>query len=102
MELLKKALTIFIIAGSIILFIALILAAPNGVYAEECKDCPIDKPCSYSHPAGDGCNTCTGTTWCLNDKWYTDGLGWCTAMYCAKTYEISNPFELPNKSQETE
>jgi hypothetical protein len=99
-QIFKKALTIFIIAGSIILFIALIL---SGAYAEECKDCPIDKPCLYSYQAGDDCNTCAGSTWCINDRWYSDGLGMCTAMYCKKTIEISNPFEkTPNKSPETE
>jgi hypothetical protein len=58
---------------------------------KQCSDCPADNPCGYSEY--DGCNTCSGSTWCENDKWYSDGLGSCTAVYCSKQYEIENPFK---------
>jgi hypothetical protein len=60
--------------------------------AKECWECPKDNPCGYSTSAGDGCNTCSGSTWCENDQWYTDGLMACTLAYCIREYIIPNPF----------
>jgi hypothetical protein len=80
----------------IIISILLLIAFPAA--AKECSECPPDKPCSYFFPASDGCNTCMGTTWCKDGKWFTDGYAQqCTSMACHRAYEIDNPFEDENK-----
>jgi hypothetical protein len=60
--------------------------------AELCIQCPASAPCSYTRPAGDGCNTCSGSTWCENDRWFTTGMVGCTVANCVRAYEIVNPY----------
>jgi hypothetical protein len=76
----------------IILLLIFIPALAMGDETKKCADCPADKPCGYSEPAGDGCNTCSGETWCVDGKWFTTGLRQCTLLGCIRAYEIPNPF----------
>lgn len=76
--------------GLIVIACMALLTGP--VFAKECKDCPQDRPCAYYVPAADSCNTCVGTTWCIDDKWYSNRQKLCTSMHCIKTFEIPNPF----------
>ena len=76
----------------LIVLIALLITTVVFADVKKCEDCPVNKPCGYSHPAGDGCNTCSGSTWCNEGKWYTNGTNWCTLLSCQKGYEIPNPF----------
>ena len=76
----------------ICLSILLLLFFFSFAEAKECEDCTQEKPCLYSFPAGDGCNTCNSTTWCENNKWYTGGVSSCTVMYCGGNHiEIMKP-----------
>jgi hypothetical protein len=64
----------------------------NSQY-KECSECTIDKPCGARIPAGDGCNTCDITTWCVDGKWFRKGMMLCTLMGCG-SYELTeNPFK---------
>lgn len=87
----KRTILVLIAA----LFIAS-LAHGEGVSISNkktCKECMVENPCSYSVPAGDGCNTCSGTTYCVDGKWFTAGAFLCTVSACIRLYEIPNPFE---------
>ncbi len=75
-----------------LIILCLCILSAIQVSAKECWECPRDNPCTYSYPAGDGCNSCSGNTYCENDRWYTDGLGWCTTLGCINTFEIKDPF----------
>jgi len=72
-----------------------VLLSPVNSFSDsrKCEDCPPNDPCGYQYEAGDGCNTCYGTTYCIDDKWYTRGTGMCTTASCWQSYEIKNPFE---------
>jgi len=70
----------------------MIIGRVSYSFAQECSDCPYEKPCIYSYPAGDGCNSCSGETWCINGEWYTSGTGLCTLKACRNDYEIP-PFK---------
>lgn len=73
------------------LFVTLCVLSGFQVMAKTCGECPPYNPCSYTYL--NECNTCTGITWCENDQWYSDGLGWCTAMACSGYgHKIDNPF----------
>lgn len=76
--------------------LALLIMWAITVCAQDCASCPKEKPCGYTVPAGDGCNTCSGESWCIDGKWYTDGAALCTLKTCIKTSEIENPFERGN------
>lgn len=76
--------------GLIVVVCMALLTGP--VFAKECKDCPPENPCGYIEPAKDGCNTCGGTTWCINNKWYSNRERICTNLHCIKPFEIKNPF----------
>jgi hypothetical protein len=76
--------------GLIVFACMALLTGP--VFAKECKECPPNNPCAYYVPAADSCNTCVGTTWCIDDKWYSNRQKLCTSMHCIKTFEIPNPF----------
>lgn len=81
------------IAGlSAICFIVSLSSANSFADSKKCEDCPAEKPCGYQYPAGDGCNTCYGSTYCVDGKWYTEGTGMCTTASCYQSYEIENPF----------
>jgi len=76
------------------IFIILICLLVSPVMAKDCIECPRDNPCPYTFPAGDGCNTCSGSIWCKDGKWYTDYIGvQCTLLACHRVYEIPNPFQ---------
>ncbi len=75
-----------------LIVISILLLITFPVSAKECSECPKDEPCGYTFPAGDGCNTCEGSTWCKDGKWFTDGLAMCTLLACVRTYKIPNPF----------
>jgi hypothetical protein len=81
--------------GLIVIVCMALLVGP--VFAKECKDCPPDKPCVYIEPASDGCNTCAGETWCVDDRWYSKRLKLCTNLHCIKPFEIKNPFKEPSE-----
>lgn len=81
----------FILALALCLLVLPVMADLQP--GKECSDCPEEAPCGYSVPSGDGCNTCYGSAWCIDGKWYTNGLSMCTAAACIRTYEISNPFK---------
>ena len=67
------------------------------VLAKSCEDCPQNKPCGYSVPAGDGCNSCSTTVWCANGQWYQTPFMQCTLVICQRDYKITNPFEKKEK-----
>lgn len=77
-------------------------------FADQCSDCPYENPCEYTFFAGDGCNTCLGSTWCKTvevcfdvdkkicipeEQWFSTGLARCTLRGCYKEYQIPNPFK---------
>jgi hypothetical protein len=72
--------------------IACVVLLTGPAIAEECKDCPRDNPCGYIKPASDGCNTCAGVTWCINNQWYSEGVVLCTSLHCTAPKKIRNPF----------
>ena len=75
-----------------IIGVIVLLCVFYPAYAKECKDCPPAKPCGYTKPAKDGCNLCAGATWCINNKWYSEGIVLCTNLHCITPKEIPNPF----------
>lgn len=83
--------------------IGIVVFLPSGVFAifnvpaPKCEECTKASPCLYQRPAGDGCNTCSETTWCIDGKWFTDGMVNCTLASCGliNGYEIPNPFQDP-------
>ncbi len=78
----------------IIIFCLLFLGSPGFTQDRKCEECPDQYPyCGYTRPAGDGCNTCSCDTYCIDGKWYTRGHCSCTLAACIKQYEIENPFK---------
>jgi hypothetical protein len=71
-------------------FILLIAMIATVVFGQTCDECTREKPCGYS-VSFDGCNRCSGKTWCVNGKWFTTGVYLCTELYCEKSYEIDPP-----------
>lgn len=65
--------------------------------ARSCADCPPDSPCGYAIPAGDGCNSCSASAYCINDQWYQTHLRMCTLLACWREYKIDNPFKKEAK-----
>jgi len=73
------------------LFVVLCVLIAIPVMAKTCDECPSSNPCSYSVKVE--CNTCSGSTWCINGRWYSGGTYMCTTMACSGYgYEIENPF----------
>ncbi len=75
------------------LFVTLCVCLLQGMaIAKECWECPSSNPCSYSVKVE--CNTCSGSTWCINGHWYSGGTYMCTTMACSGYgHEIENPFK---------
>ena len=72
-------------------------AGEKKVLAKSCADCPQGKPCGYSVPAGDGCNSCSAEAYCIGGQWYQTPFGMCTLRACWREYKILNPFETKEK-----
>jgi hypothetical protein len=90
----------------------LILAMLAGTgWAQTCEECPpravevvdvdgkvveaiiMGGTCGAIRPAGDGCNTCSFETWCINGQWYRSPGEMCTLVSCMGDYKIDNPFK---------
>jgi hypothetical protein len=97
----KKIRIAQIVLVFIMILAIIILLKVNAWPADiSCSDCTKDNPCAYFSPAGDGCNTCSSSTWCENEKWFTDGIGSCTLKLCTQKFEIENPFKEKGKNNE--
>lgn len=79
--------------NKVIIMACITCMVASPAFTKECKDCTPNKPCAYYEPASDGCNTCVGETWCVDDKWYSKRLRLCTNLHCIKPFEIKNPFQ---------
>ncbi len=95
----------------IVLVFAMVFLLPIFSYAEVencdlCKGFYLDNSghlkselCEKSEPAGDGCNSCTHSYYCVRDKegnehWYDTGVSHCTLVFCGNLErEVENPFK---------
>jgi hypothetical protein len=91
----KKLLFIIILSWFIFGIVMFAVGEEKTSLGEKykCSECTPEKQCSYTFPSGDGCNMCSGSTWCKDDKWYTSGYFMCTLASCRKDFEIPNPFK---------
>ena len=63
-------------------------------YANDCSECTAEKPCFTSQPAGDGCNTESFETWCIDGKWFRGNWGMVTSLACGPfEWPIEDPFK---------
>lgn len=80
----------------IIILLLVLLGCTAFAFAKECSDCPRGAGCSIYFG---GCNECSCSAWCENDRWYADYSNcMCNAVYCSPApIEIPNPYENKDK-----
>lgn len=95
-----------------LLAVVLVTMMAGVASAKTCEDCPprtipvVDTDgntvgahidggtCWATEPAGDGCNTCSFETWCINGEWYRSSWANCTLMGCSGGIKLpGNPTE---------